>query len=100
MFWYQYPFLAKSSKYECKFFNGPKNRNRCINKKRRKVQIKNPNIGFIQKTLIYIIMLVGVFFLEYMFKSIFSWEKFYFVFFVSVVVSSYELISIFETFLS
>jgi hypothetical protein len=55
--------------------------------------------GLIDKTLLYIIMLIAVFILEGLAKSVFTYTPYYFVFFAAFMISCYELISIFENIL-
>lgn len=52
--------------------------------------------GLLEKLALYLILLVSAFFLEMVFKSIYEWEKFFVVFFVTVLITTYEIVSIFE----
>jgi hypothetical protein len=52
--------------------------------------------GLIDKTFLYIIMLIAVFILEGLAKSVFTYTPCCFVFFAAFMISCYELISIFE----
>lgn len=52
--------------------------------------------GLIEKLALYLVILVAAFLLEIIFKTVFTWESYFIVFFVSVLISTYELISIFE----
>ena len=52
--------------------------------------------GLIEKLCLYLIILVSAFSLEAIIKTIFPWESFFIVFLVTVLISTYELVSIFE----
>ena len=42
------------------------------------------------------ILIIAGFFLDYILKTVFPWQAYYVVFFISILIASYELISIFE----
>jgi hypothetical protein len=52
--------------------------------------------GLIDKTFLYIVMLIAVFILEGLAKSVINYTPYYFVFLASFMISCYELISIGE----
>lgn len=52
--------------------------------------------GLLEKLALYLILLIAAFCLETVFKSIYEWDKFFVVFFVTVLITTYETVSIFE----
>jgi len=52
--------------------------------------------GLIDKTFLYIVMLIAVFILEGIAKSVINYSHYYFVFLASFMIACYEIISIFE----
>lgn len=52
--------------------------------------------GLIDKTFLYIVMLIAVFILEGLAKSVINYTPYYFVFLASFMIACYELSSIFE----
>ncbi|MBC7425841.1 MAG: phage holin family protein [Bacteroidia bacterium] len=52
--------------------------------------------GLLEKTILYIILLGASLSMEMVLKSMFGWEHYYVVFFVTVLITSYECVSIFE----
>lgn len=55
--------------------------------------------GLIDKTFLYVVMLIAVFILEGLAKSVFTYTPYYFVFIAAFMIACYELISIFENIL-
>lgn len=55
--------------------------------------------GLLEKLALYIILILAAFALESVVKTIFNWEKFFVVFFVSLLISIYEVVSICENIL-
>lgn len=52
--------------------------------------------GLLEKISLYMILVIAGFFLDYILKTVFPWESYYVVFLISILISSYELVSIFE----
>ena len=55
--------------------------------------------GLLEKLALYMILLLCAFTLEHVFKSIFGWQRFFVVFFVTVLITTYECVSICENIL-
>jgi phage-related holin len=55
--------------------------------------------GLLEKVALYLILILSAFILEMIFKSMYNWDKFFVVFFVSTLISSYEAVSICENIL-
>jgi len=66
---------------------------------RTKVYIKTFKKRLLEKLALYLILLLAAFALESIFKSIFLWEKYVIVFFVTVLISTNEAVSIYENIL-
>lgn len=56
--------------------------------------------GLVEKFFLYVLMLIAVFILEKIMKNIFTYQEYYFVFLAAFLISSYEVVSIFENVLS
>lgn len=52
--------------------------------------------GLLEKVALYLILLLSAFAFETVFKTMYNWEHFFAVFFVTVLVTSYEMVSICE----
>ena len=52
--------------------------------------------GLLEKTLLYIFLLGASLSMEMVLKNMFDWEQYYVVFFVTVLITSCECVSIFE----
>ena len=55
--------------------------------------------GLLEKVALYLILILSAFILEMVFKSMYQWDKFFIVFFVTTLISSYEAVSICENIL-
>ena len=55
--------------------------------------------GLLEKTALYLILILSAFALEIVFKSIYPYDHYFIVFFVTVLISSYECVSIMENIL-
>ncbi|MBN9295388.1 MAG: phage holin family protein [Filimonas sp.] len=55
--------------------------------------------GLLEKFLLYLIIMLAIFFLETLGKSIIQYDKFYFVFIGTFLISTYEVVSILENIL-
>lgn len=55
--------------------------------------------GLLEKVALYLILMLAAFALEKVFKSIYPWDHFFVVFFVTVLITTYETVSVCENIL-